>query len=335
VLTQEQIDRFRTFGFIVLPAALDGEALGGLIEEVDTAIAAAGPRDTEGGGITGHYVPAGDRPMSAGLVRRFQPAAEQLLEREAFPAAAHEILLFAEAWWHVDLGPDVPALKVAVYLETLDTRNGALRVLPTTHRIPQAQLAALHQMNPHHVPCHVIESRPGDAIFFHLHLWHAALNGRDRRQWSVEYVAFPKGDRERAELRQLAPRARVERAGTPRGCAAGRRKSARHASQPSARALGKPSLSPSMSVSTCCRRRRQVATPPRLDQPGRSSRRRSTRGCSRPGSSTRGRYTNPSTSASRSSPLTRSSRSAGAGVARERYADDPGSTDRRDPTDHA
>jgi Phytanoyl-CoA dioxygenase (PhyH) len=205
VLTQEQIDHFRTFGFIVLPAALDGEALGGLIEEVDAAIASAGPRDTEGGGITGHYVPAGDRPQSAGLVRGFQPFAEQLLGREAFPAAAQEIMFFGEAWWHVDLGPDMPALKVAVYLETLDARSGALRVLPATHNIPQAQLAALHQMNPHQVPYHAIESRPGDAIFFHLHLWHAALNGRDRRQWSVEYFVYPEDDHERAELRQLAP----------------------------------------------------------------------------------------------------------------------------------
>lgn len=205
MLTQEQIEQFRTLGFLVLPAALDGDALGGLIEEVDAAIAAAGPRHTEGGGITGHFVPAGDRPVSARLIRRFQPLAEQLLEREAFPAAAHEIMYFAEAWWHVDLGPDVPALKVAVYLETLDARTGALRVLPATHKIPQRQLAALHGVKPHHVPCHVIESRPGDAIFFHAHLWHAALNGRDRRQWSVEYFAFPRDERERAELRRLAP----------------------------------------------------------------------------------------------------------------------------------
>jgi Phytanoyl-CoA dioxygenase (PhyH) len=205
VLTQDHIDHFRTLGFLVLPAALDCDALGALIEEVDAAIAAAGPRDTEGGGITGHYVPAGDRPVSVRLIRRFHPIAAQLLGREVFPAAAHETMFFGEAWWHVDLGPDVPALKVAVYLETLDARNGALRVLPATHKIPQAELAALHHMNPHHVPCHAIESKPGDAILFHGHLWHAALNGRDRRQWSVEYFAFPKDDRERAELRRLAP----------------------------------------------------------------------------------------------------------------------------------
>jgi hypothetical protein len=93
---------------VVLPAALDGRALGELIEEVDAAIAAAGPRDTEGGGITGHYVPAGDRPMSAQLIARFRPLAEQLLGREVFPVAAHEIQFFAEAWWHTDLGRSSP-----------------------------------------------------------------------------------------------------------------------------------------------------------------------------------------------------------------------------------
>ena len=210
MLAEEQIEHFQTFGFLVLPGALDAVTLGGLIEEVDAAIAAAGPRDTEGGGVTGHYIPAGDRKVSADLVERFRPLAEQLLGREAFPVAAHEILFFGEAWWHVDVGPDVPALKVAAYLETLDARNGALRVLPGTHLIPQGELGSLHRMNPHQVPCYVIESEPGDAVIFHAHLWHAALNGRDRRQWSVEYFAFPENERERSELERLAPEWREE-----------------------------------------------------------------------------------------------------------------------------
>jgi hypothetical protein len=210
VLTEEQIEHFRTLGFLVLPGALDGATFGALIEEIDAAVAGTGPRDTDGSGITGHYIPAGNRQVSSELVRRFQPRAERLLGRDAFPVAAFEILFFAEAWWHVDVGPDVPALKVAVYLETLDARNGALRVLPGTHLIPQRQLGALHRMNPHQVPCHVIESKPGDVIIFHAHLWHAALNGRDRRQWSVEYFAFPTDERERSELGRLSSEWREE-----------------------------------------------------------------------------------------------------------------------------
>jgi hypothetical protein len=209
MLAEEQIEHFQTFGFLVLLGALDAVTLGGLIEEVDAAIAAAGPRDSESG-VTGHYIPAGDRQASAELVQRFQALVEQLLGREAFPVAAHEILFFAEAWWHVDVGPHVPALKVAVYLETLDARNGALRVLPGTHLIRQGELGALHRMNPHQVPCYVIESKPGDVIIFHAHLWHPALNGRDRRQWSVEYFAFPANERERSELARLGPEWREE-----------------------------------------------------------------------------------------------------------------------------
>ncbi len=65
-------------------------------------------------------------------------------------------------------------------------------------------------MNPHQVPCYVIETQPGDAIVFHAHLWHAALNGRDRRQWSVEYFAYPADERERSELGRLGREWREE-----------------------------------------------------------------------------------------------------------------------------
>jgi hypothetical protein len=210
VLSELQIETFRTLGMLVLAGALDGVTLGGLTEEVDAAIAGAGPRNTEGGGITGHYVPAGDRPASAALVERFEPLAEQLLRKAAFPVAPFEILYFSEAWWHTDVGPDVQAVKIATYLETLDARNGALRVLPGTHLIDQRRLSVLHRLNPHQVPCHVIESRPGDVILFHVHLWHAALNGRDRRQWAVEYFAFPESEHERSRLAKLAPGWREE-----------------------------------------------------------------------------------------------------------------------------
>jgi hypothetical protein len=205
VLSELQIEEFRALGLLVLPGVLDGVTLGKLIEEVDAAVEAAGPRDTAGGGITGHYIAAGKQPVAATLVERFHPLAEELLGREAFPVAPFEILYFDEAWWHTDAGPDVPALKLAIYLGTLDARNGALRVLPGTHLIDQRRLDVLHRLNPHHVPSYAIECRPGDLVVFHVHLWHAALNGRDRRQWSVEYFAFPESEHERAELAKMAP----------------------------------------------------------------------------------------------------------------------------------
>lgn len=169
---------------MVLPGALTGFALVHLTREVDEAIAAAGPR-TYGGGIEGHYVPAARRPVSAGLVRRFHPIAEQLLGRPAIPVAPFEILFFGEAGWHDDIGPRLEALKVALYLDPLDAESGALRVRPAdgTER--------------------VLETTPGDLIAFDLKLFHASFGGRDRRQWAVEYFAWPRDEREREEMRRL------------------------------------------------------------------------------------------------------------------------------------
>src|ERR687892_311988 len=53
-------------GFLLLPGAISRD-LPALEAEVDAAVMAAGAR-TYGGGIEGHYVPAGGRPVSAELV---------------------------------------------------------------------------------------------------------------------------------------------------------------------------------------------------------------------------------------------------------------------------
>ena len=189
MLSQEQIEQFRSAGFVVLPGAISGD-LSALEAEVDAAVAAAGAR-TYGGGIEGHYLPAGGRPVSAELVRRFHPLAEELLGRQAFPVAPFEILFFGEAGWHTDLGPALDALKVAAYLDPLTAETGALRVRPGSHLDPDAQALRM------------LTTSPGDLIAFHLKLFHASFGGRDRRQWSVEYFAYPRDDRERHELRRL------------------------------------------------------------------------------------------------------------------------------------
>jgi hypothetical protein len=199
---------FRSFGFVVLPAALDAGEAAALATEADAVVRdATGTNylvEPEGGGITGHYIPAtGPRtPVSVGLLMRFAPVAEELAGVPLVPSVVQHILFFDCASWHTDTGHAVPSVKVVAYLEPLTADTGALRVLPGSHRLDERVLSqVLHgpafrsedswRRAIRQVPCHVIETVPGDVIVFDEHLWHASFGGRHRHQWSAEFVLDP------------------------------------------------------------------------------------------------------------------------------------------------
>lgn len=199
---------FRAFGFLVLRSALSSDDVTTLTLEADRAVRdATGDRylvDDGAGGITGHYIPAtGDRtPTSLDLLERFAPTAEDLGGAPMLPALAQHILFFDMAPWHTDTGHAVPSVKVVAYLEELDEHNGALRVLPRSHRLDERVLTdllhgpafrdeATFRDATRRVPGHVIASRPGDVIVFDEKLWHASVGGRRRHQWSASYVLDP------------------------------------------------------------------------------------------------------------------------------------------------
>lgn len=155
--------------------------------------------------ISGHYIPAtGERtPASLALLQRYAPMVERLAWAPMIPAITQHTLLFDMAGWHTDTSHAVPSVKVVCYLESLDEHNGALRVLPGSHRLDERVLTdLLHgpafrdeearaREATQQVPAYVITSRPGDVIVFDEHLWHASIGGRNRLQWSTCYVLDP------------------------------------------------------------------------------------------------------------------------------------------------
>ncbi|MGH3295665.1 MAG: hypothetical protein ACRDP7_28095, partial [Trebonia sp.] len=99
MLTTDQVDHFRTFGFAVLRDYL-GDRVGVLRAEADAAIRDAysttySERVIDG--ISGHYLPMASRltPVSASLVcddPRFAGAAEQLLGGAVIPECPEGVL---------------------------------------------------------------------------------------------------------------------------------------------------------------------------------------------------------------------------------------------------
>ena len=111
MLSDAQIEHYRTFGFVALPAFL-GNVTQALADEVNAAITDAyqatyDQRDTEG--ISGHYLPMASRytPLSASLIcddPRFIRAAEALLGGPVIPECPEGVLYFFDAGWHNDDG---------------------------------------------------------------------------------------------------------------------------------------------------------------------------------------------------------------------------------------
>jgi hypothetical protein len=217
MLTTDQVDHFRTFGFVVLRGHLAGRAAA-LRTEVDAAIRdayAATYHERVIDGISGHYLPMASRltPVSASLVcddPRFIDAAQQLLGGPVIPECPEGVLYFGEAGWHTDDGIGVRGVKFAAYFDELTGGTGALRLVPGSHHPEQnARLAAYgRRRGPARsdaeaaayqasFPGFIADTSPGDVIAFDLHTWHASTGGRDRLAWTAVYQRCPGTEAER------------------------------------------------------------------------------------------------------------------------------------------
>ena len=214
MISSDQIDHFRTFGFVALPGLLGTNRAEMLRDEVDAAIkdAYAPTYDQRViDGISGHYLPMASRltPCSASLVCDdpvLLDVAEQLLGVPVLPSVPEGILYFGEAGWHNDDGIGVRGVKFATYFDGLNATNGALRFVPCSQH-PDALDAVRNYQRalPRVYPGVVVETRPGDVVAFDLHTFHATLGGRDRLAWVIEYLAVPEDEDERSKtLRWIA-----------------------------------------------------------------------------------------------------------------------------------
>jgi hypothetical protein len=192
---------FRTQGYLVLRAAFDP---GPLSREVDRALEES-QRGTftapvEGGVIGGRYVPmtCEHTPVSLRLLDQLAVVAAGLLEALVLPTRAKSVRYTASSPWHRDATGDIASVGFAAYLEPLRAENGALRVVPRSHRGEGLALAAGTLAADSGT---TIDTDPGDVIVFDEHLLHSSSGGRDRRQWRVDFVADPLDPEAEARVR--------------------------------------------------------------------------------------------------------------------------------------
>jgi ectoine hydroxylase-related dioxygenase (phytanoyl-CoA dioxygenase family) len=98
-----------------------------------------------------------------------------------------------------------------IYLDEVTSKNGALRVISGSHRNPfhdslysmldskkepiaEAEMPGEMPFGVagEHMPCHVVESSPGDVLFFNQSLFHAAYHAsQGRRYIALKFAAEP------------------------------------------------------------------------------------------------------------------------------------------------
>lgn len=223
-LTPQQCAFYAIHGFLLVRGYLSPEQTRSLAEEVEQSLMAAHSRarSEEARTVTGdesHYLPLmGDRsPNSRALASDSQlvGAARQLLGRDVMVKPAKGNIYHDATFWHADTeSSDLRGVKVVTYFSPLDRTNGALQVLPGSHRTQYHKLLSRFRKDwpwsvgdgaenyeEHWWPGVELATVPGDVIFFDVHLWHAALHGRSRVQWSASYVATPETGAQRVAAR--------------------------------------------------------------------------------------------------------------------------------------
>ena len=211
-LTEQQINHFRTFGFLVFRQLFTPEEWKTYCHEFDLGLDALIPGHKHDGrtrfqanlmdATTPFITSLNDDP-------RFWETAEQLLGKEVLGVGGDSNYYVGDTDWHPDnqwLRQD--SVKFTIYLEPLNARNGALRVIPGSHREPlHSEIAggsmrdyvdAPHDVGsnfgvrPDQVPCYVFDSEPGDVLAFHTGIWHGAFGGdTKRRMGTIQYYEDP------------------------------------------------------------------------------------------------------------------------------------------------
>lgn len=217
MVSDPQVNFFDTFGFIVFPCLLSRRETTRIDDEFERAMRAAryATRTQDKSKRLNRFFMDRDTPFMASLAddSRFDGAAQMLLQRPVLCIHVAGTCYSGNTRWHSDnFELAYSGIKFVVYLESLDARNGALRLIPGSHKNPLWQRSkltddtdAVFGVGPESIPSYVFESEPGDVLAFQHSLWHASFNGGPcRRMLEINYYADPQTDRERkAFLKQM------------------------------------------------------------------------------------------------------------------------------------
>lgn len=194
MLTQQQINHFDTFGYIVMRGVFSKSEMDEIRQASLTTM--RNLRDSDDY-ITTHnqaIQPWFERhPTMENLVddERLHQIGESLCGPDFWLDGTEGHLRVGDTAWHSDrkTPEDLPWVKIAIYLDPLTKDNGCLRVIPGTHKnMDPDPYSCLRQsdakldpnpfgVRPDEIPAVALETDPGDLIIFTERIFHGAFGG--------------------------------------------------------------------------------------------------------------------------------------------------------------
>ena len=218
MITDEQVQHFQTFGFVVLREVLTPQEIEAVHREFELGLEEF--KSTQRGGGARNQLNWSnvrpDMPFITGLLEddRFVERAERLLGQNAIgfdSVSSH----FAgdHSPWHPDTElKHLIGFKFGFYLQPIDGESGALRVLPGSHKSPYYDNlfdilwpngdSSGRNVDVRDAPAFVCVSNPGDAVVFNYQVWHGTWGGStDRRMVAMQFQKCPETAEEEAAVR--------------------------------------------------------------------------------------------------------------------------------------
>ena len=237
MLTERQRAHYEAFGFLFLRELFSSDEMSAIGHEADRiweeeSLQPDFRRSDEGSQHTSPFVEISSTLSSIVEDDRIYLTAQGLVgEGMVWTNSEGNITGYGTAPWHPDrrnMAPgdlDYPRLKVMLYLDEVSAENGALRVIPGSQKNPyHDSLYPMLQKQDNgmdwdvipeaddpgdmpygvagdRMPCHVVESKPGDVLFFNQCLWHAAYNAyAGRRYIALKFAGKPTAEGHLATL---------------------------------------------------------------------------------------------------------------------------------------
>ncbi len=189
-----QRDHYQTFGYVILRGYFAPAEVDTLREQLVAQLAREHPNPDPAPGWRDFCCMLGEHCTAFhGLLEdpRFLDVAEQLHGRSLPVWCDGNRYSMHDTGWHPDILAMLPdaldhaGVKFIHYLEPLRADDGALRVIPGSHRRPMHDSVAAY-LKDHgpaiaELPAVACETNPGDVVAFHHGLFHAATGVRSKR----------------------------------------------------------------------------------------------------------------------------------------------------------